>query len=55
MPIRIKRIYEPASSDDGHRVLIDRLWPRGVSRQGAKLDAWVIGEVVPGDRAVEWA
>jgi uncharacterized protein YeaO (DUF488 family) len=40
MPIQIKRIYEPASTDDGYRVLIDRLWPRGVSRRRAKLDGW---------------
>jgi uncharacterized protein YeaO (DUF488 family) len=38
--VRVKRAYEPASRDDGHRVLIDRLWPRGVSRERAKLDAW---------------
>ena len=37
MNIRLKRAYEPA---DGHRVLIDRLWPRGVSREQARLDAW---------------
>jgi uncharacterized protein YeaO (DUF488 family) len=40
MDIRLKRAYEPAASSDGHRVLIDRLWPRGVSRQKARLDAW---------------
>jgi uncharacterized protein YeaO (DUF488 family) len=38
--IRLKRAYEPAGTGDGHRVLIDRLWPRGVSRQRARLDAW---------------
>jgi uncharacterized protein YeaO (DUF488 family) len=38
--VRIKRAYEPATPDDGYRVLIDRLWPRGVSRERAKLDAW---------------
>jgi uncharacterized protein YeaO (DUF488 family) len=41
MPIQIKRAYEPASPADGYRVLIDRLWPRGVSRQSAKLDEWI--------------
>lgn len=35
-----KRAYEPAERGDGYRVLIDRLWPRGVSRAKAKLDAW---------------
>jgi uncharacterized protein YeaO (DUF488 family) len=38
--IRLKRAYEPAASSDGYRVLIDRLWPRGVSRERAKLDEW---------------
>jgi uncharacterized protein YeaO (DUF488 family) len=38
--IRLKRAYDPAASSDGYRVLIDRLWPRGVSRQRAKLDEW---------------
>jgi uncharacterized protein YeaO (DUF488 family) len=36
----IKRIYEPASTEDGYRVLIDRLWPRGVSKERAQLDEW---------------
>lgn len=40
MSIQLKRVYEPASLDDGHRVLIDRLWPRGISRRSAKLDGW---------------
>ncbi len=38
--LRLKRAYEPASPDDGYRVLVERLWPRGVSKQKAKLDAW---------------
>jgi uncharacterized protein YeaO (DUF488 family) len=38
--VRLKRSYEPAAPSDGYRVLIDRLWPRGVSRQQAKLDDW---------------
>ena len=40
MDVRLKRAYEPASPTDGYRVLIDRLWPRGVSREQAKLDGW---------------
>ncbi|HJU57224.1 MAG TPA: DUF488 family protein [Actinomycetota bacterium] len=40
MSVRLKRAYEPATPEDGHRVLIDRLWPRGLSRKRAKLDAW---------------
>jgi uncharacterized protein YeaO (DUF488 family) len=40
MDVRLKRVYDPAEPTDGHRVLIDRLWPRGVSRDRAKLDDW---------------
>ena len=40
MDVRLKRAYEPATPADGYRVLIDRLWPRGVSRERARLDAW---------------
>lgn len=40
MDVRVKRAYEPVSPGDGYRVLIDRLWPRGVSREQAHLDAW---------------
>ena len=40
MDIRLKRAYEPAAPADGYRVLIDRLWPRGLSRPQAKLDDW---------------
>ena len=40
MDVRVKRAYEPVSSGDGYRVLIDRLWPRGVSRRRARLDEW---------------
>ena len=39
--IRIKRAYDDAGSDDGLRILIDRLWPRGVTKSKLKLDAWV--------------
>ena len=40
MDVRVKRIYEPAERSDGYRVLVDRLWPRGISHDRAKLDAW---------------
>jgi uncharacterized protein YeaO (DUF488 family) len=40
MDVRLKRVYEPASSSDGYRILIDRLWPRGISRERAQLDGW---------------
>ncbi|MDX9749603.1 MAG: DUF488 family protein [Flavobacteriales bacterium] len=40
MPFRLKRIQEPPAADDGHRVLVDRLWPRGISKERAQLDEW---------------
>ena len=53
MPVQIKRVYEPPSSNDGHRVLIDRLWPRGVSRHRARLDGWV-KELAPSTELRQW-
>jgi uncharacterized protein YeaO (DUF488 family) len=38
--VRVKRVYEPAEPDDGTRVLVDRLWPRGLTKQAAALDEW---------------
>ena len=38
--IRLKRVYDPPEPDDGYRVLIDRVWPRGVSREQARIDEW---------------
>jgi uncharacterized protein YeaO (DUF488 family) len=38
---RIKRVYEPAATDDGLRVLVDRLWPRGVAKEKARIDLWL--------------
>lgn len=40
MDLRIKRVYEPVEPGDGFRVLVDRLWPRGVSKERAALDLW---------------
>ena len=40
MDVRLKRVYEPADDADGYRVLVDRLWPRGISRERARLDRW---------------
>jgi uncharacterized protein YeaO (DUF488 family) len=53
MDIRLKRAYEPAAPSDGYRVLIDRLWPRGVSRERARLDEWD-QELPPSKRLREW-
>jgi uncharacterized protein YeaO (DUF488 family) len=44
--VRVKRIYEAPAEDDGTRVLVDRLWPRGVRKQAAALDWWAT-EVAP--------
>ena len=41
MPFRIKRIYAPPSPSDGTRVLVDRLWPRGVKKEEARLNFWM--------------
>ncbi|MGO1246188.1 MAG: DUF488 domain-containing protein [Oceanisphaera sp.] len=41
MPILLKRAYEPAQPQDGYRVLVDKLWPRGVSKAEATLDDWL--------------
>jgi len=40
MGFALKRVYEPAAASDGYRVLVDRLWPRGVSKERAELDEW---------------
>jgi uncharacterized protein YeaO (DUF488 family) len=53
MDIRLKRAYEPAASSDGYRVLIDRLWPRGVSRKQAKLSGWE-RELAPSTELRQW-
>jgi len=41
MTIQIKRAYEPPAAGDGYRVLVDRIWPRGVSKEAARIDAWL--------------
>ncbi|HWZ65153.1 MAG TPA: DUF488 family protein [Steroidobacteraceae bacterium] len=51
--VRIKRIYEAADAADGYRALIDRLWPRGISRQRAALDAW-LKELAPSNALRLW-
>ncbi|HXE10047.1 MAG TPA: DUF488 domain-containing protein [Verrucomicrobiae bacterium] len=53
MAFQIKRIYEPASASDGYRVLVDRLWPRGVSKEKATLDGW-LKEVAPSPPLRVW-
>jgi uncharacterized protein YeaO (DUF488 family) len=51
--IKIKRIYEKYSSDDGYRILIDRLWPRGISKANAHVDLW-FKEIAPTDHLRKW-
>jgi uncharacterized protein YeaO (DUF488 family) len=51
--VRIKRIYEPASKADGTRILVDRLWPRGITKADAKLDQWN-REITPSGRLRAW-
>ena len=50
MDITIKRIYEEVSPDDGYRVLVDRLWPRGVTKDRARLNEWA-KELAPSTQA----
>lgn len=54
LDIQIKRIYEPPSEDDGLRILVDRLWPRGISKETAHLDAWA-KELAPSTELRKWS
>lgn len=51
--VRLKRVYDDPSADDGTRVLVDRLWPRGRSREAAKVDLW-LKDVAPSDALRHW-
>jgi len=51
--IRLKRVYEPATSEDGTRFLVERLWPRGIKRSSLRLGAWV-KEVAPSASLRRW-
>jgi uncharacterized protein YeaO (DUF488 family) len=53
MPISIKRAYEAASAEDGYRVLVDGLWPRGVTKAELKIDAWM-REIAPSGSLRKW-
>ena len=53
MSVRTKRIYDEPDSDDQTRVLVDRLWPRGVSKDDAALDRWM-KEIAPSDELRRW-
>ncbi len=51
--IQIKRVYEELGDDDGHRILIDRLWPRGISKENAHIDLW-LKEIAPSTELRKW-
>jgi len=51
--IKLKRIYEKAEASDGYRILVDRLWPRGVSKEKAKLDLW-FKDIAPSTELRKW-
>ena len=51
--VRLKRAYEPPASDDGIRILIDRLWPRGVKKTDAAIDEWM-KEIAPSTKLRKW-
>ncbi len=51
--IRIKRIYDTPSQNDGYRVLVDRLWPRGMSKEKASVDLW-LKDIAPSNELRKW-
>jgi uncharacterized protein YeaO (DUF488 family) len=53
MDVRLKRAYEPAAASDGERILIDRIWPRGLTREAAQLDEWA-RELAPSTELRRW-
>jgi uncharacterized protein YeaO (DUF488 family) len=53
MRVAIKRVYEPAADDDGRRILVDRLWPRGLTKEKAAVDLW-LKEVAPSAELRKW-
>ena len=50
---KLKRIYEASEASDGYRVLVDRIWPRGVSKEKARIDLW-LKEIAPSDALRKW-
>ncbi|TMI49725.1 DUF488 family protein, partial [Candidatus Bathyarchaeota archaeon] len=51
--IKVKRIYDEPGTEDGYRILVDRLWPRGLSKDKAKMDLW-LKEISPSDELRKW-
>lgn len=53
MKVSIKRVYEPVTSADGYRVLVDRLWPRGLRKEDARVDEW-LRDLAPSNELRQW-
>lgn len=53
MEIKIKRVYEKPSKEDGYRILVDRLWPRGLTKEKASIDLW-LKEIAPSTALRKW-
>lgn len=53
MDIKLKRVYEPYAKEDGVRILVDRLWPRGIKKEDARIDRW-FKEVAPSNELRKW-
>ena len=53
MALQIKRVYETPATADGHRVLVDRLWPRGLTKEHAQVDTW-LKDLAPSDELRQW-
>lgn len=51
--VRLKRVFEPPGPEDGHRILVDRLWPRGLTREEAAIEEWA-KDLAPSDRLRKW-
>lgn len=51
--VKVKRVYDPVSDDDGRRILVDRLWPRGIKKENADIDEW-LKDVAPSDELRKW-
>jgi uncharacterized protein YeaO (DUF488 family) len=51
--IKTKRIYDSSSMEDGFRILVDRLWPRGISKEKANIDLW-LKDIAPSDELRKW-
>ena len=53
LSVKVKRVYDDPSAEDGLRILVDRLWPRGLKKEAAKLDEW-LKEIAPSNELRKW-